>query len=273
MVYTIYKNTAWLLPNEVQVSLQDVGFLRGYGIFDFFRIMAGKPIFLSDHLDRFLASAEKMGIEHTYSKEQLGQLIMDLSAKSVDECLGVKMILTAGDSLNGFDPMGVANLYILPQVFTFADPEKGMSLKSVNFQREMADIKSLNYAFALRNWKEAKSQGFDDFIYYTSSHGVSESSRSNLFFVKDGVFHTPTNHILEGITRKHVMDLILRNNYTLKVGDFSLLEFKQADEVFTTGSTKRVVPIVQIDDQLIHSGKRGTFTKEVYEMLLEYESK
>jgi len=272
MVYPIYKNTAWIPSNEVQVSLQDVGFLRGYGIFDFFRIMAGKPIFLSDHLDRFLASAEKMGIEHGYSKEQLAQLIRDLAAKSVDECLGVKMILTAGDSLNGFDPIGQANLYILPQVFSFADPEKGMKLMSFDYQREMADIKSLNYAFALRNWKEVKSRGFDDVIYYSSSHGVSESSRSNLFLVKDGVFCTPESHILEGITRKKVMDLI-QIKYTLKVGNFTLEEFKQADEVFTTGSTKRVVPITQIDDQLIHSGKRGTFTKEVYEMLLENESK
>lgn len=272
MVYPIYKNTAWLSPNEVHVSLQDVGFLRGYGIFDFFRIMAGKPIFLSDHLDRFLASAEKMGIAHSYSKEQLGKLILDLATKSVDECLGVKMILTAGDSLNGFDPLGETNLFILPQVFTFTDPERGMRLKSIEFQREMADIKSLNYAFALRNWKEVKSQGFDDVIYHTTSYGVSESSRSNLFFVKDGVFHTPANHILEGITRKHVMDLI-RSIYTLQVGNFSLEDFKLADEVFTTGSTKRVVPIVQIDDQLIHSGKRGAFTKEVYEMLLENESK
>jgi branched-chain amino acid aminotransferase len=270
MDYPIYKNSAWLNPDEAQVSLQDVGFLRGYGIFDFFRIMSGKPIFLSDHLERFLSSAQKMGIKHAYSKEQLAQLILELAAKSVDECLGVKMILSAGISLNGFDPIGQANLFILPQVFSFMEPEKGMKLMSLEFQREMADIKSLNYSFALRNWAEVKSKGFDDVIYFHPIYGVSESSRSNLFFVKDGVFYTPESHILEGITRKNVIKLI-QTKYTIKFGDYSLEQFKNADEVFTTGSTKRVVPITQIDDHQINNGIRGEFTKEIYEMLLKLE--
>ncbi|MHA8049528.1 aminotransferase class IV [Aquirufa sp. ROCK-SH2] len=263
MVYPIYKNNAWLKSEEAFVSLQDVGFLRGFGIFDFFRIMSGKPVFLSDHLDRFLSSSDKMGIQHEYSKEQLGQLIAELAGMSKDECLGVKMILTAGDSMNGFEPIGQSNLYILPQVFTFADPEKGMKLMSFEFQREMADIKSLNYAFALRNWNQVKASGFDDVIYHTPENGVSESSRSNLFFVKESVFHTPQSNILEGITRKYVMDLI-QQKYTLKLGNFSLEEFKQADEVFTTGSTKRIVPITQIDNQVINSGKRGPYTEELF---------
>ena len=263
MVYPIHKNNAWLKAEKASVSLQDVGFLRGFGIFDFFRIMSGRPIFLMDHLDRFLASAQKMGIQHSYSKETLKLLIEELATMSKDECLGVKMILTAGDSLNGFDPIGESNLYILPQVFSFADPVRGMKLMSIEYQREMADIKSLNYAFALRNWAEVKAKGFDDVIYHTHAHGVSESSRSNLFFVKDGVFHTPQSNILEGITRKHVMDLI-QQKYTLKLGDYSLEEFMQADEVFTTGSTKRVVPITQIDNHIIHSGKRGPYTEEIF---------
>jgi D-alanine transaminase/branched-chain amino acid aminotransferase len=271
MAYPIYKNTAWFPPDQVNVSIQDIGFLRGFGIFDFFRIMDGKPIFLSDHLDRLLASAQKMGIVHNYTKAHLANLILELASKSVDKCLGVKMILTAGDSPNGFDVGPIANLYILPTVFSFLDPELGMKLMSLKYQREMADIKSLNYAFALRNWAEVKAKGFDDVIYYHNTFGVSESSRSNLFFVKNGIFYTPKSHILEGITRKHVIKLI-QSNYSLELGDFSLEAFKDADEVFTTGSTKRVLPITQIDDQLIHSGKRGPYTQEIYELLLNSES-
>ena len=100
-------------------------------------------------------------------------------------------------------------------------------------------------------------------IVACSGFCMLESSRSNLFFVKEGVFHTPQSNILEGITRKYVMDLI-QQKYTLKLGDFSLEEFKQADEVFTTGSTKRIVPITQIDNQVINSGKRGPYTEELF---------
>lgn len=271
MVYPIYHNHHWIDPDQVFVSIQDVGFLRGFGIFDFFRVMHGRPIFLSDHLDRFLASADKMGISHIYSKEQLAGLIHEIAAKSEVACLGIKMVLTGGDSSNGFEPQGKSQLFIIPNEFQFMDPIHGMKLASRNYVREMADIKSLNYAYAIRNWNDIKSQGFDDLIYYTQEHGVSESSRSNLFCVKYGVLYTPTHHILEGITRKHLINLA-SSIMEVRVQDVSLEAFKQADEVFTTGSTKRVVPILQIDDSIIADGKRGEITTQLYERLIQHEN-
>lgn len=270
MVYPIYHNNTWKNSSDVTVSIKDVGFLRGYGIFDFFRIMDGKAIFLSDHLDRFLSSASKMGITHSYSKDDLSKLILELADISKDSCLGVKMVLTAGESLNGFDPLGEPQLYIIPNVFQFADFEKGMRLQSVLFQREMADIKSLNYAFALRHWSQVKAAGFDDYIYFTNDTGVTECSRSNLFLVKNNTIITPEKGILEGVTRKKVLE-ICQNLYKVEVRDVSLQEFLDADEVFTTGSTKRVVPILQIDQQMINAGKIGEVTRRLYEGIMNYE--
>ena len=271
MDYPIFINDAWVPAEKAFVPMKDLGFLRGYGIFDFFRIMDGRPIFLSDHLDRFLSSAAKMGIQHAYTKQVLSQLILDLAATAQDACLGVKMILTGGLSMDGFNPSANANLYIMPGVFSFADPNRGMHLKSFDFQREMADIKSLNYAFAIRNWAEVKAQGGDDVLFYTKAHGVSEASRSNLFFVKNQVIHTPAHFILEGITRKHVLALA-EKHYEIRVDDCFLADFLSADEVFTTGSTKRVLPIFSIDQQAIHQGTRGPVTKHLYDLLVSYES-
>ncbi|RXK47110.1 aminotransferase class IV [Aquirufa rosea] len=271
MVYPIYHNHDWLDPDQVKVSIQDVGFLRGYGIFDFFRIMHGSPVFLSDHLDRFLASAQKMGIPHSYTKEQLAGLIHEIASRSEVECLGVKMILSGGDSMNGFEPLGKSQLFIIPNEFQFMDPHRGVALASRDFVREMADIKTLNYSFAVRNWPIIKSQGFDDFIYFSRETGVSESSRSNLFCVKSGVLYTPAQHILEGITRKHVIDLAA-NIMEVRVQDVSLEEFMLADEVFTTGSTKRVVPVNRIDDTWIGSGKKGIYTRQLYDLLVQHEN-
>ena len=270
MAYPIYYKGTWQDPEKVTVSVKDVGFLRGFGIFDFFRIMDGKPIFMSDHLDRFLSSAAKMGLEHTYSKEALASLILEIAAQSVDPCLGVKLVLTAGFSLNGFDPAGESELYIFPGVFSFAEPTAGLRLMSREYKREMADIKSLNYAFALREMPAVRAVGGDDLIYHTPEFGVSESSRSNLFYVKDGVIHTPSDQILEGITRKKVIELA-SSVYEVRVGVCSLADFMNADEVFTTGSTKRVLPIFSIDGKQIGGGKRGKVTEKLYGMLLANE--
>jgi D-alanine transaminase/branched-chain amino acid aminotransferase len=271
MAYPIYYKGAWQDAEKVTVSIKDVGFLRGFGIFDFFRIMDGKPIFMSDHLDRFLSSASKMGLPHRYSKESLATLITEIAAKSVDPCLGVKLVLTAGFSPNGFDPSGDSELYIFPGVFSFAEPSSGLRLISREYKREMADIKSLNYAFALREMPAVRAAGGDDLIYYTSEFGVSESSRSNLFYVKNGVIHTPAHHILEGITRKKVI-VLASSVFEVRVGPCSLEDFLQADEVFTTGSTKRVLPIFSIDGKQIGDGKRGEVTSAVYELLISSEA-
>lgn len=271
MAYPIYYKGLWQDPEKVTVSVKDVGFLRGFGIFDFFRIMDGKPIFMSDHLDRFLSSAAKMGLVHNYTKEALASLIQEIASKSVDSCLGVKLVLTAGFSLNGFDPVGESELYIFPGVFSFAEPSAGMHLISREYKREMADIKSLNYAFALREMPAVRAAGGDDLIYHTSEFGVSESSRSNLFYVKDGVIHTPADHILEGITRKKAITLA-SSVYEVRVGTCTLEDFMNADEVFTTGSTKRVLPIYSIDGKQIGDGRRGEVTRKVYELLLGSEA-
>jgi D-alanine transaminase/branched-chain amino acid aminotransferase len=270
MDYPIWFNGAWKPANEVHVSVKDVGFLRGYGIFDFFRIMDGKPIFLMDHLARFERSAAKIGIEIPYSTDQLAACIHELAGMSEDACLGVKMVLTGGESVNGYAP-AEPNLWILPGVFQFADPEKGMRLLSKEYVREMADIKSLNYAFGIRHLPEMKAAGADDLIYYTAQHGVSESTRSNLFYVKNGEIFTPDAHILEGITRKKILE-IARKHYKVHVKPCSLAEFLLADEVFTTGSTKRVVPILSIDGKVIGDGVRGAVARYLYEELISLES-
>jgi D-alanine transaminase/branched-chain amino acid aminotransferase len=181
------------------------------------------------------------------------------------------LVLTAGFSLNGFDPVGESELYIFPSVFAFAEPTAGMRLMSREYKREMADIKSLNYAFALREMPAVRAAGGDDLIYHTPEFGVSESSRSNLFYVKDGVIHTPEDHILEGITRKKVIALA-STEFKVRVGACTLADFMNADEVFTTGSTKRVLPIFSIDGKQIGDGKRGKVTERLYGMLLGSEA-
>jgi branched-chain amino acid aminotransferase len=272
MEYPIWVNGSWRKSSDVHVSVKDVGFLRGYGIFDFFRIMDGKPVFLSDHLDRFFHSATLMGLRLTYTKEELAACIYELAAMSVDSCLGVKMVLTGGESSNGFEPGELSNLWILPGVFQFADPLIGMRLLSQVYVREMPEIKSLNYAFAIRNWAHVKAAGADDLIYHTQEHGVSESSRSNLFYVNNGVIYTPEVHILAGITRKHVIELASKH-YTVKIEKCLLADFLNADEVFTTGSTKRVVSILAIDGHQIGNGLRGPVATHLYDLLVESEGK
>jgi D-alanine transaminase/branched-chain amino acid aminotransferase len=59
--------------------------------------------------------------------------------------------------------------------------------------------------------------------------------------------------------------------FEVRVGDYSLDDFLSADEVFTTGSTKRVLPIFSIDGKKIHGGQRGKITAHLYDLLVKSE--
>ena len=128
----------------------------------------------------------------------------------------------------------------------------------------------LNYAFGIRHIPEMKAAGADDLIYYTQKHGVSESTRSNLFYFKNGELYTPDAHILEGITRMKVLE-IAGQHYPVHVQPCTLDDFLSADEVFTTGSTKRVLPIFSIDGKQVNGGQRGKITSHLYDLLVESE--
>jgi D-alanine transaminase/branched-chain amino acid aminotransferase len=88
--------------------------------------------------------------------------------------------------------------------------------------------------------------------------------------VKSGVVYTPGQQILAGITRSHVMSLASKE-FEVRVGDYSLDDFLSADEVFTTGSTKRVLPVFSIDGKQIRGGQRGKITAHLYDLLVKSE--
>jgi branched-chain amino acid aminotransferase len=271
--YPVFCNGAWRPASDATISVGDVGLLRGYGIFDFLRVVDRRPVFLSDHISRFLASAEKMNLRHSLSRAHLERIVGEIASQSHHACLGVKLVLTGGESPNGFEPSGDADLLVLAAPFTFADPSRGLSLLSREYVREQADIKTLNYSFALRHWPAVKAGGHDDLLYHTRSSGVSESSRSNLFFVKSGVICTPADGVLCGITREHVLRLATAAGLPVRVGGFPLNDFLTADEVFTTGTTKRVCPVSHIDGRIVGpaGGGPGPVTQRLYELLIEAE--
>jgi hypothetical protein len=147
------------------------------------------------------------------------------------------------------------------------------TIKEINGERiiMMEDYQTSIATNLLTGEKETMSIPKSDvLIYYTDELGVSESSRSNLFFVKAGVVYTPGQQILAGITRSHVMSLAAKE-FEVRVGDYSLDDFLSADEVFTTGSTKRVLPIFSIDGKQINGAQRGKLTAHLYELLVKSE--
>ncbi|MCY7350197.1 MAG: aminotransferase class IV [Cytophagaceae bacterium] len=264
-----YLNGQILPAAEARLHVSDLGLLRAYGIFDYFRAIERQPIFLEDHLDRFERSAALLGLVIPATRDELRNLVYELSRRNPHALLGFKFVLTGGYSTDGFGPAAEPNFIIMPKPFRFLDAPAGLHFMTVGHQRQLFEVKSLDYLMPIYTLRRQREIGADDVLYHHNGL-ITESSRSNVFIVKDGIVVTPSAGMLLGITRKHVMK-IADDRFTVEEREVTLAETCAADEVFTTGSTKRVLPVTRIDGRPVGSGRPGPVTQQLTQMFLEYE--
>jgi branched-chain amino acid aminotransferase len=259
---------------KASLPINDISILRGFGVFDFFRIYSGQPFFFEDHFDRFVNSAKSLGLKIPYSKKELLITIQKLVNKNTNESKNqnfhVRMVLTGGPVKNGLEP-SKPNLLILFEYFKDYPKsyfEKGQKIITFEHQRFLPQSKTTNYmqAVMLQPLKK-KAQAIE--ILYVNKGIVTECTTSNIFFIKNGVLYTPIDDILQGITKKIVIDLANKLNIQVISKIVSLKDLYDADEVFLTATNKKVLPIVQINDILIGAGDKKGKSGQISLKLLE----
>jgi branched-chain amino acid aminotransferase len=266
------------IHNQIQpldqafLHISDLAIQRGFGVFDFFRLHQGQPLFLNDYLDRFYLSADMMGLSVPLQRKDLTETIMTLIGKNQLPVSGVKMILTGGYSADGYLP-GEPNLIITQQPVTVPEAakiEKGMKVITHEYVRELPLCKTINYTMGLRLLSRIREAGAED-VLYCQQGVVSEFPRCNFFIVKtDNTVVTPAEDVLRGITRQKVLELA-RPQYPTVEGVVTLADISQAREAFLTSTTKRIMPVVQVNDTPVGDGRPGEVTKALLQGLISLE--
>ncbi|WP_305981641.1 aminotransferase class IV [Roseivirga thermotolerans] len=265
-----YFNGEFLHKEDIHISVDNVGFLRGFGVFEFFKAKGSSPIFIEDHLERLYRSAAGLGLEVPLSKEQFHETVKQLLVKNGMAYSSVKIVLSGGPSTDGFTP-GPTEVLILNMPFADLDASvyaQGVSLMLCQYERDFPHIKSLYYANAVALQPEWKKQGHIDVLYYKGEY-VSEVSRCNVFMVKDGVIKTNQEGVLSGITRMHAIEA-LKNRWPVEIAPLKLKELLSADEVFITSTTKKILPVVKLGDYQIGTGSPGLVSKAALEAFNAY---
>ena len=257
-----YINHQFIEEEKATLQVSDLAIQRGFGIFDFFRTRNFVPLFLEDYLDRFFNSAASLRLQPTHTRDELTAIIYELIKQNNEPVSGIKIILTGGYSLDGYEPALTPNLIMLQQKLQEPAAERfasGIKVITQEHQRELPAIKSINYLMGVWLQQKVKEQQAADILYYKNGI-VSEFPRSNVFMIThNGKLVTPAENILHGITRKQLLQLAAKK-YTVEVRAVTIDEIKTAAEVFMTSTTKRILPIYQIDEAVIGSGKAGPIT-------------
>jgi branched-chain amino acid aminotransferase len=246
---------------ETKMAINDLGLLRGYGLFDYFRTYNLKPFQWDWYWERYERSAKMLRLHNPIYKDDAFETVQKLVALQGDNDCAIRFLLTGGysnDSISAPSP----NLIIQSEDLhhsSIGDYESGIKVISYEYVRDLPDVKSIDYKHFMVLQDKIRLEGASDVLFYKNGE-ISELSRSNVFIINSQKLITPDQNILHGITRRTVLELA-HEDFEIEIRPVTLVEMLAAEEVFTTSTTKRVLPISQIDDKVIGNGKCGPKTR------------
>lgn len=260
-----YLNGRFVPEDKALISVYDLGLLRGYAVFDFLRTYNFKPFYLKEHLKRLLNSAKIIGLKHNYTIDNLEKIVIKTLSKNKHlKEAGIRIILTGGYSKDFITPSKPNLIVMITPIKSLPKTlyRYGASLITKIYERIDPRAKTIIYTDAVRFLEEAKGKGAIEVLLISKDNEVLECTTSNFFIAKENAVITPTtDKILEGITRKVVIDLCKQNNIKIIERKIYYEELKEATEAFITASNKEILPIVKIDKIKIGDGRVGQLTK------------
>lgn len=259
-----------LIPeSQAQLSISDLAIVRGYGIFDFFKTVNGRPIFIEDNLDRFYQSASLMDLPVSYTRQELKDFVYQLMAVNNMPDSGIKLLLTGGYSSDGYS-IAQPNFIVSQQPVkrNVSMEQQGMKLLPFDYQRPFSQIKSIDYVMGIQAMKQAKLRGADDVLYMQNGL-ISECPRANFFLVSpEDKLLTAADHVLEGITRKKILELAAPE-IEVELRPVTLEDVREAKEAFISSTTKNITAVSSILGYKEMSSVPGPITKHLQYLLQE----
>ena len=250
--------------DEINLSPTDLGLQRGYSIFDFFKLRDFKNPWIEWYLERLQYSCATVGISLPFSNEELKDIFEQLLSKNKVTDAGIKIIVTAGSSSDGYSSDGKPTILMLALPVPARNPshyENGVHLLSADFLRSMPTVKSTNYLHSAMLAGQMKKQKAVDVLYHYQGV-ISEASRCNFYIVQNNEVKTSSSNILKGITRRRILSL-KDTGIPIIEEDVLLSDLANASEAFISSTTKGVLPVRTVGDIVIGNGKVGEITKEL----------
>lgn len=234
------------MKSDDVISLNNIAYAYGYGVYETIRVNKKVPYFLADHIERLLHSAAVIGLEHQYHVERLMKEISESAAAVAEETYNLKILLIGGEKADD------AKLYILPLAPFFPDRKlykEGASVITVPYERMFPDAKTLNMLGSYLAYKKAKAAGCYDALLINKNNEITEGTRTNFFCIKGMTLYSPPQReILSGIMRKALGQVALQNGFKLEEKKILLSDVSMYDGAFLTSTSSLVMPISKINN-------------------------
>ena len=244
-----------------------------------YRTKKGPAVFrLKEHVDRLFDSCHILNMKSPYTHEKISKAIADtININKLKECY-IRPLVYLGYGAMGLypkdNPVRVA-IAVWPWGAYLGEEglKNGIRVKVSSFTRLHANITMTksktcgDYVNSTLAKSESVACNYDEALLLDTNGYVAEGTGQNIFMVRNGVLHTPPlPSVLEGITRKSIMEMAGNEKIKVRETYFTRDELYIADEAFFTGTAAEVTPIREVDGRAIGGGKPGPITKKLQKL-------
>ncbi len=266
-VYTFHLTGDGLFAADVAgKSLDDVSQHLPAGTYTTLRTFGKQGVLrLGAHLDRLEESARVLGRTLKLDRDRLAPALADVLDRTgfPESRLRVTVPLNAH---------GSPDIYITIESFKGIDPElyeTGVRVATMLIARASPRAKSTGFIVPSRNLKAGLPREIYEVLMVTGDGQILEGFTSNFFAFVEGRLVTAQAGVLEGITRSIVLELA-EALFRIERRAPCLAELRQVDEAFITSSSRGVLPVVVVNEQVIGDGRPGPLTRRLRRRYDEY---
>ena len=242
-------NNQWESVPEKDLQPGSDSFAFGTGLYETFRTLNHKPVFLEPHLDRLFKSAQAIDLTIASSQNKIVKMIARVVQQFDDPNQRVRILAVAEKII-----IYTSSLNLDPSIY------KGVSTITVPALRKTPEIKTTDYTTCLEAYKIAENNDCFETILLDKNNQVLEGSRSNVFWIQGEKLFTRDGDVLPGVTRQTV---ISRSPFSIFYEQLNQLDFDQVNEIFLTNSGSGIIPVVKVNSIQIGTGKPGPITVEL----------
>ena len=269
-----WQRGRYLPIDQASIPLTDWGFLRSDATYDVVTVWDGAFFRLDAHLARFRRSCERFRLDPGLTDAQVTEILAGCVRRSGLRAAYVEMLCTRGQPPWGSrDPRQAVNqfhAFAVPYVWIANEEQRRRGLNVVVSTVQRIPPASVDPTAKNYHWNDmtmgllaALDAGGDSVLLTDGAGNVVEGPGFNVFAVQHGRLVTPERGVLEGITRRTVIEIAQSQGIPVELRALAAGELRTADEAFLSTSGGGVLPVTRVDGRPVGSGQPGPLTQRL----------
>ncbi len=247
---------------------------EGDSVYEVIRMIDGKPVFFSDHIERLKNSVSLQKKDMKADADVLRMDILKLTGSDRIKEVNLKIVFNYSETSSAY------LIYFIEPVYP-SESQYSNGVKGILFNAERKDPASKVINHKLRSdiyHRLILEEAYEALLVDNKNH-ITEGSRSNIFFIKDNILFTaPENIILNGITRKYILEICRENEIEIIFEPVKADEIGHYDSVFMSGTSPMVLPFRSVNERRFNfrlpliTNLRRLYIEKVQESLLNFRA-